>query len=60
VKRPRHPNRYRGRKFLQSPEPVGVEDKFPDLLCDLPDDIRRELPNTALRAKWSNTKGGEF
>ena len=43
-------------KFLQSSAPVGLAAELPDLMCDLPDDLRRELPNAALRAEWSNTK----
>jgi len=52
VKRSRHK---REPTFITSPDPVGgLADLYPDLYCDLPDDLRRELPSDVLRAQRPN------
>jgi hypothetical protein len=55
MKRPRHHKRRP--KFL-SPEPIGDLAELPDLLADLPEEIRSELPNELPTAasEWRVTR----
>jgi len=46
VKKSRHPQFRRKRpKFFNSQEPVGLANELSDLLCDLPEEMRREFPS---------------
>jgi hypothetical protein len=47
MKRPRYQPKPR---FINSHEPVGLADLYPDFYCDLPEHVRRTLPSEVLKA----------
>lgn len=57
MKRPRH-SKSRP-KFFNEQEPDGLAAELPDLMCDLPDDLRRELPSKGWSQPFETTHGKE-
>ena len=50
MKRSRHPSKRKQKAFLlEGHEPIGLDQLYPDLFADLPEQLRRDLPSELVR-----------